>query len=425
MGESKDTPLVGFFPLFYNLAETGRAVSIAKRYIELGGNAVFFSHGGKYEYLAKDIGCRVIRVKPFYSKEFIDLLWKSSRLETFKNPLSEKILIKHVKEEVSAFKITKVKIIVSTNSWPCYLSTKVANLPLISVTPKIQSGFIKYPEDADYFFTRIIPQSLKLKILNWYAPKSKMYVRSFIKVAKKYNVTHPTILNDIVKGDYTFYTDFIDFLGLDKPNIEPNEYYVGIIFLDELFSNYKQEKINDQKEIEKHLQKPGKSILLTLGSSGTKELFIKILNTLDKTDYNVVAVHASIFKDEELPNFNDNIILRKFVPCIRDLHKISDISITHGGQGTVYTAAYAGKPVIGFPMQFEQHLNLENLVRHGTAIIESRKYFKEEKLLKAINNIFDNYDFYLRNAQKLASILPEPNGDKNAAKKLLHIVKKV
>ena len=42
-------PLVGFFPLFYNLAETGRAVLVAKRYMEHGGQAIFFSHGGKYE----------------------------------------------------------------------------------------------------------------------------------------------------------------------------------------------------------------------------------------------------------------------------------------------------------------------------------------------------------------------------------------
>jgi hypothetical protein len=70
-------PLIGFFPLFYNLAETCRGVLIAKRYMELGGEAIFFSHGGDYEYLAKDIGCEVIRVNPIYSKDYIDLLWES------------------------------------------------------------------------------------------------------------------------------------------------------------------------------------------------------------------------------------------------------------------------------------------------------------------------------------------------------------
>jgi UDP:flavonoid glycosyltransferase YjiC (YdhE family) len=99
------------------------------------------------------------------------------------------------------------------------------------------------------------------------------------------------------------------------------------------------------------------------------------------------------------------------------------LAIIHGGQGTVHTAAYAGKPVIGFPMQFEQHLNLELLVKHGMAILESRKYFKEQTFLKTIQDVFDNYDFYLKNAQCLAGQLSKPEGDKNAARILVKILK--
>jgi UDP:flavonoid glycosyltransferase YjiC (YdhE family) len=98
-----------------------------------------------------------------------------------------------------------------------------------------------------------------------------------------------------------------------------------------------------------------------------------------------------------------------------------DLAIIHGGQGTVYTAAYAGKPVIGFPMQSEQHLNLEKMVGHGVGLMLSKKYFKEESLLKAISKIFDNYDFYLKNAQALANKLPKPEGDKNAARRIVEI----
>jgi hypothetical protein len=38
-----------FFPFFSNLAEKSRLVRIAERYRELGGWAIFFSHGGEYE----------------------------------------------------------------------------------------------------------------------------------------------------------------------------------------------------------------------------------------------------------------------------------------------------------------------------------------------------------------------------------------
>jgi len=44
--------------------------------------------------------------------------------------------------------------------------------------------------------------------------------------------------------------------------------------------------------------------------------------------------------------------------------------------------------------------------------------------LNAIEKIFNNYDTYLHNAQVLAQRLPMPNGDKNAARRILEIVTK-
>ena len=115
---SNKKPLVGFFPLFYNLAETGRAVLVAKRYIEHGGQAIFFSHGGKYEKFARDLGCEVVKVNPIYSEEFIDDLWKYSRLEKMGPPFPEKILREHVEAEMVAYKQTRVKLILTTNNFP-------------------------------------------------------------------------------------------------------------------------------------------------------------------------------------------------------------------------------------------------------------------------------------------------------------------
>jgi hypothetical protein len=63
------------------------------------------------------------------------------------------------------------------------------------------------------------------------------------------------------------------------------------------------------------------------------------------------------------------------------------------------------------------------LVKHGMAIIESGKYFKKTNLLNHIKEIFDNYDTYLKNAQNLAKKLPKPEGDKNAALKIVEILK--
>ena len=110
------------------------------------------------------------------------------------------------------------------------------------------------------------------------------------------------------------------------------------------------------------------------------------------------------------------------MPSVKKLHNEVDLAIIHGGQGTVYTAAYAGKPTVGFPMQLEQHMNLEKMVGHGTSIMLSRKYFDEEDLLTAINNISSNYDKYLKNAKNLSNLLSKPEGDKKIANKLYEIM---
>jgi UDP:flavonoid glycosyltransferase YjiC (YdhE family) len=424
---SEKKPLVGFFPVFYNLAETGRAVTIAKRYMELGGEAIFFSHGGEYEYLARNIGCEVIRVNPLYSKEFIDLNWKAMRFETLKNPYTTHNIIEYVKEEVSAYKKTGIKLIVSTNNITCGISAKIMKIPLIFVRSRFYPRFTYYPEDAEILFTYLLPKWLKLKIFNWCFLNSRHYAPPFIKIAKHYNVTVPKNDHELSKGDHTFYTDFQQLAEIEDHKPSPNEYYIGPIFFDELFEKkIDKGEISTQEEIiRRHLKRDGKSILLSLGSSGTKEFFIKLLKIFNKTNYNVIAVYTSILQENELPVLNENILLMKFVPSLEKLIQRVDLAIIHGGQGTVYTAAYAGKPIIGFPMFFEQHSNLEMLARQGVAKIASRKSMNEQHLLREIKDMFEHYDTYLTKAQELSKTLPQAEGDKNAARIICRIASKL
>lgn len=419
---STNKPLIGFFPLFYNLAETGRAVLIAKQYVDNGGNAIFFSHGGEYEKIAKENGFKVIQVKPIYSEEFIEDLWKYSRLEKIGAPFSLPVLKDHVKSEINAYRKSDVKLIVTTNNFPCTISARIAKIPLISVTPKVIGKFIQYPEDAELKYTSLIPKTIKLKILNYFYTRSKLWSKPFDKLAKQYKIKRFKNSMDLVKGDYTFYTDFQELIKIKNSEIRSNEYYIGPIFLDKLF--FKNNQKNEiEKDVANHLERPGKKILLTLGSSGTKELYQNILKSLNKTEFNVIAIYSSILNENELPKLNNNILLKKQVNSIQNLNKKADLVIMHGGQGTVYTAAYSGKPVIGFPMQLEQHQNLELLVKHGMAKIESRKNSNKQLFLDTIEEIFSNYSYYYKNAKKLANSLPKPQGEKNALKNILEIIK--
>jgi UDP:flavonoid glycosyltransferase YjiC (YdhE family) len=262
-------------------------------------------------------------------------------------------------------------------------------------------------------------QYVKNRINNWYALNYRGPItKKFNRIAKKTNInTRYRCFQDIVLGDYTLLCDDMKYLGLKPTSDFPVENYIGPILSDDFF----EQKLED--DIEKHLKKSSKTILLTMGcSSVMKEIFLKILKTLNQTDYNVIAAYTNILNDSELPKLNDNILLKKFIKNITILNKRVDLAIIHGGRGTVYNVAYSGKPAIGFPLNGEQQYNLDNLARYGAALRLSKTFFREEKFLDAIKKIFDNYDTYLENAKLLTQKLPKPEGDKKAASRILEII---
>ena len=418
--------LVGFFPPFSNLSEAGRAVMIAKRYRELGGNIIFFSHGGKYEFLARENGFKIINVKPILSKEIIEEYFKILAFETFRSKIlfNEDWILENVDEEIIAFKRTGVKLLVSTNNLTCAISARAVKIPYVNINPGAGYFALKIPDTLENPYTFLIPQSLKIFILNWFMIRTKLYLKTINNVSQKFGITPFKSVFELYDGDITLVTNCLEFINIFHNQQDfPKEDYIGAILLDELFEKKGSNVIN--QEIESHLKKPGKSILISLGSSGSKEFFIKILKTLNKTNYNVIAVYTFVLNKNDLPELKENILLKKFVPSLSKVIAKVDLAIIHGGQGTVFSTVYAKKPIIGFPMHMEQHINLEKIVGHGCGFMLSKKYFSEKKLLNAINKIFKNYSEYLNNAKNLANKLPKADGDKNAAQRIQEIVKKM
>ncbi|UCH72263.1 MAG: glycosyltransferase family 1 protein, partial [Thermoplasmatales archaeon] len=431
-------PLVGFFPVFYNLSDTARLIMIAKRYRKIGGKVIFFSHGGKYEKMARDSGFEIIGVKPIMSDSSIESVWNFHRTDSIrgfskyrkgaKKTSASEWVVECVENELEAYKKTGIKMLVCAFILSCSISARVAKIPSISVVPLVlgESKFnIQVPDLAENTFTRLLPQSWKIHFVNWYLKRVKLFLKPYNYAAKKFNVPTFKSYFDLFLGDHTFETNDLEFINVFPNQRErPAGDYIGPILIDELFVDKfsKQETKKIEYEIEKHLKKPGRSVLLTLGSVGHENLFLKILSVLDKSNCNVIALYSQKLEEEKISNLSNKILIKKFVPSIKKIHNMVDLSITHGGQGTVYTAAYAGKPIIGIPIQPEQNLNLEKIVGHGSGIMLSKKYFDEHKLLNALNKIFDNYDEYLANAEKLANKLPPPKGPENAAKRMIEIM---
>jgi UDP:flavonoid glycosyltransferase YjiC (YdhE family) len=432
--KNQKKPLVAFMPYFYDLGETFPLLEIAKKYRAIGGEAIFVGYGNKYKKLAEEIGYKIVEIRPKISENMNKIFihreskysHKKTAVEKFLFTLFdkkiEKLFIEMIEEEIRVFKNEKVGLVVTSFNITSNISARVMGIPVVFLisgvsTPRyFESNCATFPDSYENFFTRLIPQPIKNRITNFYVLKCKWGIKGYNKLARTYNVPMLKHFLDIFAGDYALVADDIELLGLKPDNRHPLKNFVGPI----LFDQPDITKIDP--DVESHLEKPGKSVLLSMGGNWFwRKFFLDVLKILNQTKYNVVAI-CSVLEENEIPELNDNILFKKFVPSIKKVNEMVDLAITHGGRGTVYTAAYSGKPVIGIPMMAEQQFNLDNLVRRGMAIRLSKKYFTEKKLLNSIDEIFDNYDKYLKNAQLLKNKLSEPKGAENAAKRILEII---
>lgn len=433
-------PVIVFIPDLFTLGETLPAIKIAKVIQERGlNNIIFFDFGGKYSNLLHETDYKIVHLKNtmmnLYKKYYVQNPSKLEKLRKITRKRWEKAIFlfyktelieKMVDEQITILKKINADLIVRFFNPTISISAHILNIPQIVVisgtfTPLyFKSGYVTFPENYENYLTRIIPKQIKNQITTHILLHSKYKIKNFNNVAKKYKIKKFSSVHDLLLGDYNLICDDLYLLGI-KPNKNfPKENFVGPIWgMDLDISNNKSKSIPE--DVKSHLQKEGKKILLTMGSVCDKELYLKILNALNETNYNVIAIFNKILKNGEIPKLGENILLKKFVPSIRAINENVDIAIIHGGRGTMYTAIYSGKPIIGMPFQIEQQFNIDCIVRKGAGIRISKKFFNKNELIWAIQKIVNNYDYFYTNAKNLSKNTTSTSGDKNAAERIIEI----
>ena len=107
------------------------------------------------------------------------------------------------------------------------------------------------------------------------------------------------------------------------------------------------------------------------------------------------------------------MIVTDWLPAYQ-VNKMVDISVIHGGIGTVMTAAYAGKPVVGVGMQPEQDANIACLVRKGFAIRVPKSKDPSKKVQEAIRLLLHD-EGAKKKAEEFSRIMEKWDGPRMAA----------
>lgn len=401
-----------FAPVAFNLAETTRMIEIAKgiRRHEAAGKLFdiqFISDGGDLEHLIEEEGFALKRMEPRLTREKIEHIGKVDKGEKFAPAFTKMEVLERIDNEVEYLKQINPTVVVTGSYMTIPVTCRILKIPLVWV---IQSTWLE-----DFFAKGAgMTDGIQVKPLKALADFGMLmfinfwirygFLNSLNQAAKYYRVEGYNSIFDYWRGDVTMVAEPADFSGAKLP---ANYYFTGPLIAKQDFPiPVEVANIPHDKPI----------IYFAMGSSGTPEIIANLIESFEGKPYRVIAPvkeHLDKIPNVKIPS---NVLVTGWLPA-HQVNKLADLSLIHGGIGTVMTAALAGKPVVGVGMQPEQTANLACLVRKGFAIQVPKSKNPSKKVQEAIALLIHNDD--ARNkAKEYSASMEQWDGPKMAAELL-------
>jgi hypothetical protein len=351
---------IAFFPATWNLAETTRTIEVAKACRE-EFDLSFASYGGQFEKLIENEGFPLTRLEPRLTPEKIEYLYKVDQGDKLGAFFSLEETRERVRNEVTFLTDLRPVAAVTGFNITVPISSRASNVPLVWLTQStwdiramIDQGLGSYTDDLDLPVINLLPDfALKWITKQGFDFFGRVIIRPLNAVAQEYQVKKLKDFRSIWEGDYNLLAEPPDFSGLK--NVPETYFYIGPLIAD--LGTPVPEVVRDLANKDRPL------VYFSMGSSGKPALIKAILEGFEGQPFNVVSPMKSKIKDLDV-SVPSNVILTDWLPAL-EVSRLADISVIHGGIGTVMTAALAGKPVVGIGMMYEQEYNLDCLVRKG------------------------------------------------------------
>ncbi|KAH8248174.1 hypothetical protein KR038_003989, partial [Drosophila bunnanda] len=157
-------------------------------------------------------------------------------------------------------------------------------------------------------------------------------------------------------------------------------------------------------------------IYFSMGSNvKSKDLPQETRDTLLKTFAKLKQRVLWKFEDDEMPGKPANVLIKKWFPQPDILaHPNVKMFITHGGLLSTTESVYFGKPVLGLPCFYDQHMNVNRAQRMGFGLGLDLNNLRQEDLEKTIETLLTDPSYAQASAtiSELYRDQPEPALDR-------------
>jgi UDP:flavonoid glycosyltransferase YjiC (YdhE family) len=401
-----------FAPVTFDLAETTRMIEIAKgiRQHERARAAFdiqFISNGGDLEHLIEAEGFPLQRLEPRLTQEKIEHIGRVDKAEEFSPAFSKAELVEMINQEIRYFDQIQPTAVITGSYVTMPVTCRVRHVPLVWVIQStwLEDFFAHGAGMTDDLRPRRVKQVADWAILlfiNFWIRYG--FLNSVNQAARHFGVEGYRSIFDYWRGDITLVAEPAEFTGVRLP---PNYFYTGPLIAQQDFPI---------PESVTNIPHDRPIIYFAMGSSGTPEIIANIVKSFEGQPYRVIAPvkqHLDKVPGVKVP---PNVIVTDWLPAHK-VNPLADLSLIHGGIGTVMTAAYAGKPVVGIGMQPEQVANLACLVRKGFAIRVPKSKDPSRPVQAAIRSLLRDEQAKAK-ALAFARIMERWDGPELAAERL-------
>jgi UDP:flavonoid glycosyltransferase YjiC (YdhE family) len=210
-----------------------------------------------------------------------------------------------------------------------------------------------------------------------------LWVMPFNKVRKSMGLRRKTNFYDQMSGDLILMPDFAGFKGMD---ITKTALPIGSLAWEPkdeeiLAHTDKSTAARFQAFLDSDPERP--LVYLTMGSTGTLELFRTVIAALRSKPYRLAITTGGQFAISSLGELPSNVFAIPFFPGNRILEKAS-VTINHGGSGSAYQAIAAQVPQIMIPTHPDQQWNADIVQAERAGIRLRHRSLTEGKIADAV-----------------------------------------
>jgi len=323
-------------------------------------------------------------------------------LRSVKRRYTRETILRHIQVELKMLEELKPDLAVSDYRLTMYISARVAKVPLISF---LNARWVSQYFAGKYHTPDTHPIPLVMKgilgkrladalVIDVANVIQRYKLSPFYYAFKKYNLKKKALLPEIIVGEYNLILD-TKLLGPTK-DLPPNFLQVGpIIWSPDLPLPSWVKDLDRERPI----------IYVSMGSTGHKDLFRMIFDTFQGSTYQVIVNTGGQIdsKNEAIPK---GFYVEKYLPGDK-MMAITDCVICHGGSQTVYQAVKAGTPAIIIATHLDQEWGGEMIDENKAGIFLTivRVLKDPTLLLKSVDRMFKNLNFYRANMERLKADL--------------------